>query len=72
MEVYKNRLIAENADDDKTSNVSIALTDGNNQNTCIILWNFIYQKTKFQILLTSIFYEYTKSILNTVGQWLNI
>lgn len=26
MEVYKNRLIAENVDDDKTSNVSIALT----------------------------------------------
>lgn len=29
MEVYKNRLIAENADDDKTSNVSIALTTVN-------------------------------------------
>lgn len=26
MEVYKNRLIAKNVDDDKTSNVSIALT----------------------------------------------
>lgn len=29
MEVYKNRLIAENVDDDKTSTVSIALTTVN-------------------------------------------